>query len=84
MSSHVTPTPLPASDGSKGTISEYLESVATQRPHSLGTTRSPVYPLGSYGHALNKGIFLIICTHFNGNLKFTQSKRMLVKHVHTG
>ena len=60
MSSHVTPTPLPASDGSKGTISEYLESVATQRPHSLGTTRSPVYPLGSYGHALNKGIFLII------------------------
>ena len=60
MSSHVTPTPLPASDGSKGTISEYLESVATQRPHSLGTTRPPVYPSGSYGYALNKGIFLII------------------------
>ena len=60
MSSHVTPTPLPASEGSKGTISEYLESVATQRQHSLGTTRPPVYPSGSYGYALNKGIFLII------------------------
>ena len=60
MSSHVTPTPLPASDGSKGAISEYLESLATQRPHSLGTTRPPVYPSGSYGYALNKGIFLII------------------------
>ena len=60
MSSHVTPTPLPASDGSKGTISEYLESLASQRPHSLGTTRPPVYPSGSYGYALNKGIFLII------------------------
>ena len=60
MSSHVTPTPLPASDGSKGTISEYRESLATQRPHSLGTTRPPVYPSGSYGYALNKGIFLII------------------------
>ena len=60
LSSHVTPTPLLASDGSKGTISEYLESLASQRPHSLGTTRPPVYPSGSYGYALNKGILLII------------------------
>ena len=61
MSSHVTPTPLPApTNGPKGAISEYLESLASQRPHSLGTTRPPVYPSGSYGYALNKGIFLII------------------------
>ena len=60
MLSHVTPTPLPASDGSNGAISEYLESLASQRPRSLGTTRPPIYPSGSYGYALNKGIFLII------------------------
>ena len=82
--SHVTPLPLPESDGSKGRISEYLASVASQRPHTLGTTRSPVYPLGSYGHALNKGISLIICSHFNGIWKNTQSKRLLSKHVHSG
>ena len=82
--SHVTPLPLPESDGSKGRISEYLASVASQRPHTLGTTRSPVYPLGSYGHALNKGISLNICSHFNGIWKNLQSKRLLAKHVHSG
>ena len=82
--SHVTPLPLPESDGSKGRISEYLASVASQRPHTLGTTRSPVYPLDSFGHALNKGNSLNICSHFNGIWKNTQSKHLLAKHVHSG
>ena len=83
-SSHVTPLPLPESDGPKGRISEYLASVASQRPHTLGTTRSPVYPLDSFGHALNKGNSLNICSHYNGIRKNTQSKHLLAKHVHSG
>ena len=65
ITSYVTPLPLPESDGPKGRISEYLASVASQRPHTLGTTRSP-YPLDSFGHALNKGNSLNICSHYNG------------------
>ena len=56
FTSHVTPLPLPESDGPKGRISEYLASVSSQRPHTLGTTRPPDYPLNSFGQALNKGI----------------------------
>ena len=61
MSRPVTPIPQPTpTDGPKGAISEYLESLASQRPNSLGKTRPPAYPSGSYGYALNKGNFLII------------------------
>ena len=62
MSRPVTPIPQPnPTVGPKGAYSEYLESLASQRPNSLGTTRPPAsYPAGSYGHALNKGKFSII------------------------
>ena len=62
MSTSVTPIPQPnPTVGPKGAYSEYLESLASQRPHSLGTTRPPAsYPAGSYGHALNKGKYSII------------------------
>ena len=58
----VTPIPQPnPTVGPKGAYSEYLESLASQRPISLGTTRPPAsFPAGSYGHALNKGKFSII------------------------
>ena len=62
MSTSVTPIPKPMPTvGPKGMYSEYLESLASQRPHSLGTTRPPAsYPAGSYAHALNKGKYSII------------------------
>ena len=62
MLTSVTPIPQPnPTVGPKGAYSEYLESLASQRPNSLGTTRPPAsYPAGSYGHALNKGRFSII------------------------
>ena len=58
----VTPIPQPnPTVGPKGAYSEFLESLASQRPNSLGTTRPPAsFPAGSYGHALNKGKFFII------------------------
>ena len=61
MSPSVTSIPKPIPTVSpKGTYSEYLKSLASQRPHSLGTTRPPAsYPAGSYAHALNKGKFSI-------------------------
>ena len=62
MLTSVTPIPKPnPTVEPKGAYSEYLESLASQRPHSLGTTRPPAsYPAGSYGHALNKGKYPII------------------------
>ena len=82
MSSLVTPIPQPApTNGPKGAISEYLESLASQRPHSLGSTRPPDYPSGSYGYALNKGNFLIIWSYINGIWKITLYEYILVKHI---
>ena len=55
---HVTSIPTVSP---KGTYSEYLQSLAGQRPHTLGTTRPPAsYPVGSYAHALEKGKFLLV------------------------